>query len=298
MLVNLPGGRQTLQRIGPSLAKLESHAHSLAWAQVGKDSRALLKDPALLPEMHHPLQEIERRATRLLAWQKLRVLIGVGPWQTPPDAKAVSSWLTEVEKSAGKDATGSLRRYLACRAQLEGHTPLARSLEKTRDAKTLLRDLKGLAAKRPAAPPPPPSQTDSVLDLLLLPEAPTIGFRPAVREALGADLPALAAADKAARAEAVREVEGYARLDWNHASVHLARLAPYQRQPSSATPAQASVQPPTKTRDALTAEVSKLLARDLSPAEGVLARHLGQTREPVEVAKLLRKADAKKEGDK
>ena len=281
-----------------SLEAMERQAGSLAWRKLGQAAGELLQDRTLSAEAAAALRSLERGARRLCAWQELRRAVAQ-PWQPPPDPEAVRRALGRLEAEGSKAPANRLRIYLTCRAHLEGQPRLAQQLAGEErpggEAASLLRDLKA-TTKGPTQPRPTEAGEPSVLGPLV-PEAPAMSFRPAVREALSADLPTLtqvAAAEKQARTQVLREVEDGARIDWHRAQIQLHRLLPYQRgdrRPATATPAARD-----PTADPTAAEMTRLLGRKLSPGQLALAGHLRLKRSSKEVAEILRGLDAPAEG--
>jgi hypothetical protein len=164
---------------------------------------------------------------------------------------------------------------------------LAKPGESAPDAKKLLRDLKALGSG--AAEPP---HAPSVLGPLPVPEAPAAGFRPGVRESLHADLremEELAAAEKAARQRVLSDLEDRAQNHWHHLHLGLHQVQECIR---------AAQGRPDRTddgaEDARTAEVTKLLGREPTPAERLLIGRLRETKTAEETATILRGVDATK----
>ena len=154
-------------------------------------------------------------------------------------------------------------------------------------AHRLAQHLQRVESDAPAEPTVAP--TEHPLGLLV-PEGPPLSFRPAVREALNADLPLLRdleAAEQKARAGAVRLIEQEAAHHAAHVRLLACRLSPPagdRKQPDR--PAQTRF----PERDPLVDDVVGLLGRPASPAEKVLIRHLRTSHTAEETAAALKHA--------
>jgi hypothetical protein len=100
VLANLPH-REAPPEVVPGLESLERHARFLAWSRLSQAARDLRRDPRLTGELRTTVEEIERRARLLAAWQSLRLMVH-GSWESAPDAKTVQHTLDGVQASAGK----------------------------------------------------------------------------------------------------------------------------------------------------------------------------------------------------
>jgi hypothetical protein len=295
VLIDLPHPKAP-PAVASRLEALERQARQAAWPSMIQVAGEIRSNPAVSGELKVVAGELERRATRLDAWQRLRLLVR-GTWERKPDAGTLKRILVEVEASAGKATRDRLARYLACRARLEGEAELASQLHPEGKGQAngaeVLRDLK-LSTPPPAAKESVPRPPGDPLLNLPIPEAPALSVRPAVREALGAGLPMLAeleAAEMQAREGVGREAEVNAWLEWHQVRVQMGQLAPYQRGVggTEGLTRQTALGETVPVGDPLVAEVEKQVGRKLSAAEKVLVRHLRQKRSEAEVVEIVRK---------
>jgi hypothetical protein len=280
------------------VARLMGTARRSEWSEVTGAARTLRQNRELAAELREPSAELEASARRLARWQRFRQSLH-SKWEQPPDRATIDGALEQAEAAGGEDARKHLADYLSCRARLEGHAELARSLRggaDPPDAEAVLRDLKKLSGSTKTEPAPathPPGPP--------VPEGPAAGFRQGVRGSLGVDLPRLqelSAAERKARDEVSREVERLATRDWHRAQIQLARLAPYVRQATAQPDAPDPVQSPSGDDPAL-AGVGTLAGRELSAADRMLAKHLlAQKQSPKEVAAILKQLGPEKGGEK
>jgi hypothetical protein len=218
-------------RWSPEVARqvegLERSARVADWAAVARSAAALRQRPDLAADLRESARRLEVGAGRIAFWQRFRLGLHVG-WERPPDG--IDEALDRAEAAGGAAARKELARYLGCRARLEGHAELARRLrgDERHDAQAVLRELRDLKlpAAAPTEPPPVPPLG------LPVPEGSMRGFRPAVLESLGADLPMmqkLSVAEGKAREGVLREAERFAAPDRQNVQIHLSRLSPYTR---------------------------------------------------------------------
>jgi hypothetical protein len=232
--------------------------------------------PALRPEFDGLGKEVRC----LKALSELGVVIN-GSGKEPAEIVANLGKLGEL--SEDPELLTQLRQYSRCRFCLEGNAEAAAKVlpggKAPADADGLLRDMKALRSGGDASKLP---MGDSVLGLV--PEPPALSFRPGVKEAYGADLPALESAEKEARLAVLVRMEESAEVHFAHVHVHLYHLTHGLHYVPGGTDRDRD------EREKTAAEVEKVLGRNLTPAERVLVRHLQGKKSVEELAAILREA--------
>jgi hypothetical protein len=231
------------------------------------------RPPELPGVVGRPMEALGANADGLKALGRLRELVH-GPWPEGVRVEEVKAGIDAYAETASPEETAVMRRYLALRSDMEGQPDVRRKLlqpGETRDAQSVLRDLKALAETST----PPPARNP--LWEMPLPEPEPGGLKGPVLEAVDKDLPGLAKelpdAEPRARRGAQRAIETSAAAHWHHFVIHLRNL-------KSAT----TVSDPDDRED----EVERKLGHPLEPKERLLARRLLRTKKPAEVAAALR----------
>jgi hypothetical protein len=275
---HLPEVRGALGEVRAQAGKLESLE---ACREALRQGRLLPPTGAELAEVLAPVRASLQAEAALI---RLRtVLAKRGTWAAHQgELKDALAGLRAAEGEA--TLADDLADVLAARAHAEGHPELARALlppgHTLGGAARRTRDLTAAAAAGEVEAPP--------LLPLPLPEGPAEGVAAPVRESLLEDLPGLETRTRAAQARVRGRIEDRlaAGIDGCRAQLHHAvRVAEQAWERGGRAPAR-----PEAEEDARhLAEVSRLLGRALTPAEGLLARHMrAQGKAPEACAAVLR----------
>jgi hypothetical protein len=282
-----PLSRQTNQ------ARLHALEHD--WPATARALAAQPRGPSLPASLARTHAALESDAEVLLSLKAVRDAIA-GP--LPNDLAPLQTHLDRLSRALEDGLIEQLRHELFIRAHLEGQASAASRFLPTAKEKvtadTLLRDLKALGDRaggsRPAAAKLSESRIDSVLGPLPVPESPTIGFRPGVKEAIGADMPAmerLAASEKQVRQAVLHNIEQAAHSRESRFCLNHYNLSLTLRSLSHLT------RKDRREDEARLAGVQQQLGRALTPGERLMARHLLARKSVGQTVAILRRSAEK-----